>query len=104
MFLLARAHAHTHTHTTHTHTTHTRTHYTCSAPSRYNPDDVELLFHLLRVFTSAHCMSFHFLTQFLETQIARDYSIEQKRVVFFQFVTFYHDAAFPHELKALVSA
>ena len=99
-------HAHTHTSLSHTHI-HMRPHCLLTllyCPPRYNPDDVELLFHLLRVFTAAHCMSFHFLTQFLETQIAKDYSIEQKRNVFFQFVTFYHDAAFPHELKALVRA
>ncbi|XP_078376381.1 transformation/transcription domain-associated protein-like isoform X4 [Oculina patagonica] len=67
---------------------------------KHRPSEVELLFQLLRVFTIRHVPDFHFLRKFLDETVAKGYSVEQKRAVFFKFVELFHDQNFPQELKA----
>ncbi|CAH3023319.1 unnamed protein product [Porites evermanni] len=67
---------------------------------KHRPTEVELLFQLLRVFTIRHVPDFHFLRTFLDEKVAKGYSVEQKRAVFFKFVALFHDQNFPQELKA----
>ncbi|XP_074624680.1 transformation/transcription domain-associated protein-like isoform X2 [Acropora palmata] len=67
---------------------------------KHKPSEVELLFQLLLVFTIRHVPDFHFLRKFLDESVAKGYSVEQKRAVFFKFVELFHDQNFPQELKA----
>ncbi|XP_068742186.1 transformation/transcription domain-associated protein-like isoform X1 [Montipora capricornis] len=67
---------------------------------KHRASEVELLFQLLRVFTIRHVPDFHFLRKFLDETVAKSYSVEQKRAVFFKFVELFHDQNFPQELKA----
>lgn len=67
---------------------------------KHKPSEVELLFQLLRVFTIRHVPDFHFLRKFLDETVAKGYTVEQKRIVFFKFVELFHDQNFPQELKA----
>ncbi|RMX56332.1 hypothetical protein pdam_00004482 [Pocillopora damicornis] len=69
---------------------------------KHKPSEVELLFQLLRVFTIRHVPDFHFLRKFLDETVAKGYTVEQKRIVFFKFVELFHDQNFPQELKAKV--
>ncbi len=70
---------------------------------KHKPDDVLTLFQLLRVYLYRQINSFHFLTTYLETDVARTYTIEQKRNVFFQFVeVFSQTTDYPQELKAKI--
>ncbi|XP_077979126.1 transformation/transcription domain-associated protein-like [Glandiceps talaboti] len=67
---------------------------------RHHPNEVELLFQLLRVFVNRFLPNFHFFKEFLEKEVAQGYSVEQKRVVFFKFVDLFRDQNFPQVLKA----
>ena len=69
---------------------------------KHHHDDVTTLFQLLRVFTTRHVKSFYFLTSYLETDVAKLYSIAEKRAVFFKFVELFGDTEFPQELKGKV--
>ena len=71
---------------------------------KHYPDDVVTLFHLLRVYFDRHINSFHFLTSYLENEVAKGYSIAQKRKVFFSFVEVYPSSnpEYPQELKAKI--
>ncbi len=69
---------------------------------KHHHDDVTTLFQLLRVFTTRHVKSFHFLTSYLENDVAKLYPIAEKRVVFFKFVELFTDTEFPQELKGKV--
>ena len=69
---------------------------------KHTPEDVPTLFQLLRAYLHRHVNSFHFLTSFLETHVARGYSIPQKRKVFFSFVEVYGNQDYPQELKAKI--
>ena len=73
------------------------------AHCKYHHDDVVTLFQLLRVYITRHIKSFHFLTSYLENDVAKLYSIPEKRAVFFKFVELFTDAEFPQELKGKVS-
>ncbi|XP_064401908.1 transformation/transcription domain-associated protein-like isoform X2 [Halichondria panicea] len=69
---------------------------------KHHHDDVTTLFQLLRVFTTRHVKSFHFLTSYLENDVAKLYPIAEKRVVFFKFVELFTDTEFPQELKGKI--
>ncbi|XP_015774341.1 PREDICTED: transformation/transcription domain-associated protein-like [Acropora digitifera] len=76
------------------------THGSLNIRVKHKPSEVELLFQLLLVFTIRHVPDFHFLRKFLDESVAKGYSVEQKRAVFFKFVELFHDQNFPQELKA----
>ncbi|KAI8515281.1 hypothetical protein Bbelb_060940, partial [Branchiostoma belcheri] len=67
---------------------------------KQNPGEVELLFQLLRAFTLRFISNFHFLKTFLEEELYKVTSIDQKRTIFLEFVKLFHDQSFPQELKA----
>ncbi len=72
------------------------------AHCKHHLDDVHTLFQLLRVYLNRHINSFHFLTTFLENDVAKGYSIEQKRKVFFVFVEMFSSLEHSQELKAKI--
>ena len=72
------------------------------AHCKHHPDDVLTLFQLLRVYLHRHINSFHFLTTFLENDVARGYTIDQKRKVFFCFVEVFSSNDFSQELKSKI--
>ncbi|XP_028408078.1 transformation/transcription domain-associated protein-like isoform X2 [Dendronephthya gigantea] len=67
---------------------------------QHRPSEVELLFDLLRVFTHRHIPDFQFLKLFMKDDVAKNYTVEQKRAVFFKFVDIVHDENFPQDLTA----
>ncbi|XP_030610389.1 transformation/transcription domain-associated protein isoform X2 [Archocentrus centrarchus] len=66
-----------------------------------NYSEIELLFQLLRAFTGRFLCNMTFLKEYMEDEIPRNYSIAQKRALFFRFVEF-NDPHFNDELKAKV--
>ncbi|KAM4525361.1 transformation/transcription domain-associated protein isoform 1-T1 [Odontesthes bonariensis] len=66
-----------------------------------NYSEIELLFQLLRAFTGRFLCNMTFLKDYMEEDIPRNYSIAQKRALFFRFVEF-NDPHFNDELKAKV--
>lgn len=70
--------------------------------SRRNYTEVELLFQLLRAFTGRFLCNMTFLKEYMEEEIPKNYSIANKRALFFRFVDF-NDPQFNDELKAKVS-
>lgn len=68
---------------------------------RRNYSEIELLFQLLRAFTGRFLCNMTFLKDYMEEEIPRNYSIAQKRALFFRFVEF-NDPHFNDELKAKV--
>jgi transformation/transcription domain-associated protein len=66
-------------------------------------DDVQTLFQLLRVYTARHISSFHFLTTYLENEVAKEYGIAEKRAIFFHFVEVFNSTSYPQDLKAKVT-
>ncbi|XP_011912455.1 transformation/transcription domain-associated protein isoform X5 [Macaca thibetana thibetana] len=66
-----------------------------------NYGDIELLFQLLRAFTGRFLCNMTFLKEYMEEEIPKNYSITQKRALFFRFVDF-NDPNFGDELKAKV--
>ncbi|XP_034049033.1 transformation/transcription domain-associated protein isoform X2 [Thalassophryne amazonica] len=66
-----------------------------------NYSEIELLFQLLRAFTGRFLCNMTFLKEYMEEEIPRNYSITQKRSLFFRFVEF-NDPHFNDELKAKV--
>ncbi|OQR70315.1 Transformation/transcription domain-associated protein-like [Tropilaelaps mercedesae] len=70
---------------------------------KQNPNDVELLFQLLRAFTSRYIPDFKFLKDFIDHTVATQYSVEWKRNAFFKFVKLFEEETnFPQELVAKV--
>lgn len=69
---------------------------------RRNYGDIELLFQLLRAFTGRFLCNMTFLKEYMEEDIPKNYSIPQKRALFFRFVDF-NDPNFGDELKAKVT-
>ncbi|KAG7262610.1 hypothetical protein CRUP_016851 [Coryphaenoides rupestris] len=63
--------------------------------------EIELLFQLLRAFTGRFLCNMTFLKEYMEEEIPRNYTITQKRALFFRFVDF-NDPHFNDELKAKV--
>ncbi|XP_048350103.1 transformation/transcription domain-associated protein [Sphaerodactylus townsendi] len=66
-----------------------------------NYGDIELLFQLLRAFTGRFLCNMTFLKEYMEEEIPKNYTIAQKRALFFRFVDF-SDPNFGDELKAKV--
>ncbi|XP_015681343.1 transformation/transcription domain-associated protein, partial [Protobothrops mucrosquamatus] len=66
-----------------------------------NYNDIELLFQLLRAFTGRFLCNLTFLKEYMEEDIPKNYTIAQKRALFFRFVDF-SDLNFGDELKAKV--
>ncbi|KAF7204723.1 transcript variant X2 [Nothobranchius furzeri] len=66
-----------------------------------NYSEIELLFQLVRAFTGRFLCNMTFLKEYMEEEIPRNYSIPQKRALFFRFVEF-NDPHFNDELKAKV--
>nr|XP_020664456.1 transformation/transcription domain-associated protein [Pogona vitticeps] len=66
-----------------------------------NYGDIELLFQLLRAFTGRFLCNMTFLKEYMEEEIPQNYTIPQKRALFFRFVDF-ADPNFGDELKAKV--
>ncbi|XP_062859239.1 transformation/transcription domain-associated protein [Trichomycterus rosablanca] len=66
-----------------------------------NYSEVELLFQLLRAFTGRFLCNMTFLKEYMEEEIPKNYSIANKRALFFRFVDF-NDPQFNDELKAKV--
>lgn len=56
-------------------------HYFC-----HHPNDIDLLFQLLRATVDRFIPEFQFLRDFLENTVAQNYTIEWKRSAFFRFV------------------
>lgn len=69
---------------------------------RRNYGDIELLFQLLRAFTGRFLCNMTFLKEYMEEEIPKNYSIAQKRALFFRFVDF-NEPNFGDELKAKVN-
>lgn len=69
--------------------------------NRRNYSEIELLFQLLRAFTGRFLCNMTFLKEYMEEEIPKNYSIAQKRALFFRFVEF-NDPHFNDELKAKV--
>ncbi|XP_049942725.1 transformation/transcription domain-associated protein [Schistocerca serialis cubense] len=72
-------------------------HYFC-----HHPNDVDLLFQLLRAFCYHVIPDFQFLRNFLETTVAENYTVEWKRTAFFRFVDVFHSPKMSQDLKAKV--
>ncbi|XP_014681160.1 PREDICTED: transformation/transcription domain-associated protein-like [Priapulus caudatus] len=69
---------------------------------KHHPNDVELLYQLLRALTGRFIPHFQELREYLETKVAHDYPVEWKRKAFFKFVEIFHDQNFPQTLKAKI--
>ncbi|XP_065666832.1 transformation/transcription domain-associated protein isoform X3 [Hydra vulgaris] len=67
----------------------------------HKPNDIDVLFQLLKVYTIISLSSFHFLKRFLEN-ICKSYTVEKKRNVFFKFVECFLNQSFPQTLKAMI--
>ncbi|XP_065923524.1 transformation/transcription domain-associated protein isoform X7 [Magallana gigas] len=69
---------------------------------KYHTNDIELLFHILRCFTSRFIVQFQFVKDFLDNVVAGTYTIEWKRTAFFKFVDIFHDQTWTQDLKAKI--
>ena len=65
------------------------------------PDEILLLFNLLRVFMFRFVCDFDFFRKFLEQNVCH-FSVEWKRNAFFKFKEIFRDTNYPQELKAKV--
>ncbi|XP_050299225.1 transcription-associated protein 1 isoform X2 [Anthonomus grandis grandis] len=72
-------------------------HYFC-----HYPNDIDLLFQLLRATTDRFIPEFQFLRDFLENTVAQNYTVEWKRSAFFRFVELFQTNEMSQELKAKV--
>lgn len=61
-----------------------------------------MLFYLLKAFMFRHVTSFPFLKSYLDNEVAKQYTIEQKRNIFFKFVDIFSQPDYSQELKAKV--
>ncbi|XP_053373271.1 transformation/transcription domain-associated protein-like isoform X1 [Mercenaria mercenaria] len=69
---------------------------------KHNVNEIELLFHILRCFTSRHVPQYQFVKDFLDNTVAASYSVDWKRKAFFRFVEVFHDASWNQILKAKI--
>ncbi|XP_030041101.2 transcription-associated protein 1 isoform X2 [Manduca sexta] len=72
-------------------------HYFC-----HHPNDIDLLFQLLRALCDRFIPDFQFLRDFLENTVAQNYTVEWKRLAFFRFVEHFSSDAMSQDLKAKV--
>ncbi|XP_058799221.1 transformation/transcription domain-associated protein [Phymastichus coffea] len=71
-------------------------HYFC-----HHPNDIDLLFQLLRATCGRYVPDFQFLRDFLEHTVAQEYTVEWKRNAFYRFVEHFPTNMTP-ELKAKI--
>lgn len=69
---------------------------------RHQPNDIDLLFQLLRATCDRFVPDFQFLRDFLENTVAQEYTVEWKRSAFFHFVEHFPTNNMSQELKANV--
>lgn len=69
---------------------------------RQQPNDIDLLFQLLRATCDRFVPDFQFLRDFLENTVAQEYTVEWKRSAFFRFVEHFPTNNLSQELKANV--
>ncbi|XP_043599030.1 transformation/transcription domain-associated protein isoform X1 [Bombus pyrosoma] len=69
---------------------------------RHHPNDIDLLFQLLRATCDRFIPDFQFLRDFLEHTVAQEYTVEWKRSAFFRFVDHFPTNNLSQELKANV--
>ena len=69
---------------------------------KHDPNDIDLLFQLLRAFCERFIPDFQFLRDFLENTVTQDYTVEWKRIAFFRFVEHFPTNNMSQELKAKV--
>ncbi|XP_012223234.1 transformation/transcription domain-associated protein isoform X2 [Linepithema humile] len=69
---------------------------------RHQPNDIDLLFQLLRAMCDRFVPDFQFLRDFLEHTVAQQYTVEWKRNAFFRFVEHFPTNNMSQELKANV--
>lgn len=67
-----------------------------------HPQEVELLFHLLRALCDRTIPDFYFLKEFLEKTVGHAYGADWKRISFFKFVELFRDPNLSQELKAKI--
>jgi len=67
---------------------------------RHQPNDIDLLFQLLRATCDRFLPDFQFLRDFLENTVAQEYTVEWKRSAFFRFVEHFPTNNMSQELKA----
>lgn len=72
-------------------------HYFC-----YHPNNVDLLFQLLRCTCHRFIPEFQFLKDFLSNTVAQNYTVEWKRAAFFRFVKLFPTTTMTQELKSKV--
>ncbi|XP_044261128.1 transcription-associated protein 1 [Tribolium madens] len=72
-------------------------HYFC-----YHPNNVDLLFQLLRCLCHRFIPEFQFLKDFLANTVAQNYTVEWKRSAFFRFVKLFPTNTMSQELKSKV--
>nr|CAH7738958.1 unnamed protein product [Callosobruchus chinensis] len=72
-------------------------HYFC-----HHPNNIDLLFQLLRATVDRFIPEFQFLRDFLEHTVAQNYTVEWKRTTFFRFVELFPTNEMSQELKAKV--
>ncbi|XP_046480160.1 transformation/transcription domain-associated protein [Neodiprion pinetum] len=68
----------------------------------HRPNDIDLLFQLLRATCDRFVPDFQFLRDFLENTVAQEYTVEWKRNAFFRFVEHFPTNNMSQELKAKV--
>ena len=67
-----------------------------------HPDDISLLFQLMKAFIGRYIPEFQFLREFLEETVALTYSTDWKRRAFFELVKMFDDKDVTQELKAII--
>ncbi|KAL3270789.1 hypothetical protein HHI36_021313 [Cryptolaemus montrouzieri] len=72
-------------------------HYFC-----HHPNEIDLLFQLLRATCDRFIPEFQFLRDFLENTVAQNYTVEWKRSAFFRFVELFPLKTMSQELKSKV--
>ncbi|XP_034936834.1 transformation/transcription domain-associated protein [Chelonus insularis] len=68
----------------------------------HHPNDIDLLFQLLRATCDRFIPDFQFLRDFLENTVAQQYQVDWKRNAFFRFVEHFPSNNMSQELKAKV--
>ncbi|ESP00831.1 hypothetical protein LOTGIDRAFT_140419, partial [Lottia gigantea] len=68
---------------------------------KYNTNEIELLFNILRCFTHRYIPQFQFVKDFLDKTVTK-YDVEWKRNAFFKFVYVFHLQTWPQDLKAKI--
>lgn len=68
----------------------------------HHPNDIDLLFQLLRALCERFIPDFQFLRDFLENVVAQSYTVEWKRSAFFRFVEHFPSPNMSQELKSKI--